>query len=187
MAWRVLAVAMLLGLAATAAASGPFETFPDHQALVSPDGRYVLRSEDPPRLPTEITGTVHTLVIEEPATGRKWKLYDYLRRVAVAWAGPDEVIVTDYVAKRAARALVFSLHSAEPVAVVDRSHLAGLLPWQQARHLIRNDHAYLEVVRLEDGALVLRAWGYGPLDPDGFAMSCRYTWEDNRATCRSTR
>jgi len=180
-------VALLLGLVATSAAGGPFKTFPDQQELPSPDGRFVIRSEDPTHLPSEITGTFHTLYVEERATGRRRKLYDYVRRAAVAWASPEEIIVTDYVANRTARILVFSLGDPEPMAVIDREHLARQLPGAFSERLRKNDHVYLEVSRLEDRVVVLRVWGYGALDPGGFGLDCRYNLDDTRATCRVPR
>lgn len=177
-------VALLFGLVATSVTGGPFKTFPDQQELLSPDGRYVVRSEDPPRLPSEITGTFHTLYVEERATGRRRKLYDYVRRAAVAWASPEEILVTDYVANRTARILVFSLGDPEPIAVIDRGQLARQLPSTFSERLRKNDHVYLEVSRLEGRIVVLRVWGYGALDPGGFGLDCRYSLDDNRGTCR---
>lgn len=174
---------LLFGILATSA-GGPFKTFPDQQELLSPDGRYTIRSENPSRLPSEITGTFHTLYVEERATGRRRKLYDYVRRAAVAWASPEQIIVTDYVANRTARILVFSLRNPEPIAVIDREHLARQLPSEFSEHLRKNDHVYLEVSRLEDKTVVLRVWGYGALDPGGFGLNCGYSLEDNRASCR---
>lgn len=177
-------ITLLFGLVAAALASGPFKTFPDQQELLSPDGRYVIRSEDPERVPSEITGTFHTLYVEECATGRRRKLYDYVRRAAAAWANSEDIIITDYVANRTARVLVFSLKDTEPVAVIDREHLARQLPSELSGHLQKNDHVYLEVLRLESQTVVLRVWGYGSLDPGGFGLNCRYDLENNQASCR---
>lgn len=177
-------VALLFGLVATSIAGGPFKTFPDQQELPSPDGHFVIRSEDPDRLPSEITGTFHTLYMEERDTGRKRKLYDYVRRAAVAWANPEEIIVTDYVATRSARVLIFTVSDPGPIAVIDREHLARQLPSELSDHLRKNDHVYLEVSRLEKQSVVLRAWGYGAFDPGGFGLNCRYNLEDNQASCR---
>jgi hypothetical protein len=176
-------VSLLLTLSAALAAVTSFRVFPEEKQLVSPDGRFVITSEDPIRSSADFSGILHSLYLEERATGRKRKLYDYVRRVAVAWATPEAIIVTDYVAPKSARALVFSIEQPRPIAVLDRELLSRMIPEEQSDHLTKNDHVYLEVMRLEDSTLVLRVWGYGALDKNGFKLGCRYDWNNNTAVC----
>lgn len=160
-----------------------FATFPERRELVSPGGRYVLRTIDPNRAPTEFSGTFHILVLEDRSTGETRRLYDYLYKVAVAWSA-DRIIVTDYVSRKSARTLVFSADSNVDGYIVDKNHLASLVPASQRTRLRENDHVFVEAVRVDGPILVLRVWGYGTRDPGGFRLSCDYRVDQVTASCR---
>ena len=179
-----ISVSVLLLAASAAGALTPFRTFPEQKELLSPDGRYVITSEDAVRDTRNFTGTFHTLFLEDRVSHQRRKLYDYLQRVSVAWDTPEDLIVTDYMTRRSARVLVFSVREPEPIAILDREILSRMIPSELGDHLTRNDHVFLEVVRLEPFTLVFRVWGYGPLDNNGFRLSCEYHWDSNTAVCK---
>ena len=170
------------GLAVSIACAEPFVTFPEQKELVSPDGRYVLRSVDPPGDPTNFSSSFHALVLEDRVSGKSRRLYDYLHKVAAAWSG-NRIVATDYASRRAARALVFSVEPNSDSFIVDRVALADRIPVQLGSHLRFNDHVFVEAIRMEGGTLVLRAWGYGTQDPSGFHLACRLDLEQASATC----
>jgi hypothetical protein len=183
---RVWSILVFCGcLAVSVARAEPFVTFPEQKEFVSPDGRYVLRSIDPPRDSSNFSWTFHTLVLEDRVTGKSRRLYDYLHKVAVAWSG-NRIIATDYVSRRAARALVFSTAPMADAYLIDSTALADRIPLPLASHLRLNDHVFVEAVRLEGDTLVLRAWGYGAHDPGGFRLACRLNLDQAGAACEAS-
>jgi len=165
------------------AVAEPFVTFPDQKELASPDRRYVLRSVDPPHDPSAFSSAFHSLVLEDRTTGRSWRLYDYLHKVSAAWSG-DRIIATDYVSRRGARVLVFSVDPKADAYIVDRMALADRLPLPLGSQLQFNDHVFVEAARMDGTRLELRAWGYGAHDPGGFHMTCELDLALGTASCR---
>lgn len=163
-----------------------FATFPEQKEFASPDKRYVLRSIDPPRGPSDFSGAFHSLVLEDRLTGQSRRLYDYLSKVAVAWSG-ERILVTDYVSRRSARALVLSADPRSDAYIVDRIDLAGRIPGTQAACLRGNDHVFVEAVRMEGRTLTLRVWGYGAHDRNGFRIQCDLNLDQGAASCRQGR
>jgi hypothetical protein len=166
-----------------------FTTFPDRPELRSPDGRFLIRSFDHAAGPSDFSGVFRSLILEELPSGRSWALYSYVGRVAVAWSENRFIIVTDYVNKRTSRALVFAIDSrVDPFTVeqvtLDKVQLARLVPSEQNVHLLANDHVFVEVTRVEGGALILRVWGYGARDPKGFRLACQYDLRAGTAACK---
>ena len=176
-------IALLVTLAASSLSAEQFTVFPDRKELRSPDGQYVLRSVDHVAKPGEFAGVFRTLVVEEVASGRVRKLYDYVGRVAVGWSGSDFIIVTDYVNKKTSRALVFPVAPNRDGLVVDKTQLISLLPEAQHVHLEQNDHVFVEASAVEGRALKLRVWGYGRRDASGFRYACRYDLILGTAVC----
>lgn len=180
---RVCLSAVVCGCLTLTASAETFTTFPEQRELASPDNRYVVRSLDPPRDPTAFSGAFHSLVLEDRLTGQSRRLYDYLSKVAVAWSG-DRIIVTDYVSRRSARALVLSVDPTSDAYMVDRIDLAGRIPGAQAACLRGNDHVFVEAARMEGRTLVLRAWGYGAHDRTGFQFHCKLNLDEGTASCQ---
>ena len=161
-----------------------FAVFPDRKELRSPNGKFVIRSVEHVAARGEFSGIIRWLILEEPATGKSHHLYNYLSRVGVAWSGDNFVIVTDYVSKKTARAMVFDMNHPGEFLVIDKPHLTAQLHEQRREQLEGNDHVYLEVSRLEGSALLLRVWGYGKLDPQGFRFWCAYDLKEGTVSCR---
>jgi hypothetical protein len=181
-------------LLAAQAGAQQFTTFPDRPELRSPDGKFLIRNVDHAAGPSDFSVVFRSLILEEVPSGRSWELYNYVGRVAVAWSGNRFIIVTDYVSKRTSRALVFAIGSrtgdsrGDPFAVeqvtLDKVQLSRLVPSEQNVHLLANDHVFLEVTRVEGGALILRVWGYGARNPKGFRLACQYDLRAGTAACK---
>jgi hypothetical protein len=174
----------LLTLVCQLAVAEQFAVFPDRRELRSPDGRFVVRSVEHPTTRGEFSGLFRALILEEVATGVEHDLYNYIGRVGVAWSGSNVLIVTDYASKRTARALVFRLDRPNEYLVIDKPHLMAQLQEGHRAQLERNDHVYLEVSRIEGDSLVLRVWGYGVRDPDGFRFQCAYPLGEGELSCQ---
>ena len=179
-----LSLVVLTLLVCQLAFAEQFAVFPDRQELRSPDGRFVVRSVEHPTTRGELSGLFRALILEEVATGVQRNLYNYVGRVGVAWSGSNVLIVTDYASKRTARALVFRLDRPNEYLVIDKPHLMAQLQEGRRAQLERNDHVYLEVSRIEGNSLVLRVWGYGARDPDGFRFQCAYPLDEGELSCQ---
>jgi hypothetical protein len=177
--------ALVIGLlACSLAVAEQFAVFPDRKELRSPDGKFVIRSVDYAPRPHEFSGLFRSLILENLADGSSRELYHYVSHVGVAWSGNNFIIVTDYVSKKTARALVFRIDRPDEYFVIDKPHLAARIPDPRRAQLERNDHAFVEVSRIEGGALTLRVWGYGAHDPQGFRFQCTYDLGQGATTCR---
>jgi len=175
---------LLLALVFPRASAEQFTLFPDRKEMHSPDGRFVVRSIEHSVTANEFSGVFRTLVLEEAATGKVRKLYDYVGRVAVAWSGTDFIIVTDYVNKKTSRAMVFPVNPERDILVLDKVKMSSLIPDEQSVHLRQNDHVFVEVSSVEGTALNLRVWGYGRRDAAGFRYVCRYDLPGGTAVCQ---
>lgn len=183
-AWYALAVALMVALSAVEARAGPFVLFPRAGQLVSPDGRFVVRDVDREAPATEFVGTFRSLWVTEIATGRSWKLCDYMGVAAVAWASGDSLMVTQYVGRKCSRALVFSPGSDEAV-MLDAATLIRIVPLEMRQALRENDHVFIEATRIEEGIFYFRVWGYGAVDPEGFRWKCQYGLQDGGVGCQA--
>jgi len=164
-----------------------FAVYPAKEPWASPDGRFLIRSEDRPSAPSELSGQFHSLFVEDRATGESRKLCDYLRRVTVAWAANHFILVTDYFTGRDARVLVFAADQGIAPIKIDRGTLYALLPESQGVHLVENDHVYVAAWQLNGDTLALQVWGHGRRDANGFRWSCSYSLVQGTASCRDPR
>ena len=106
------------------------------------------------------------------------------RAFSTGWRDAARPLVTDYVNKKTARALVFRIDRPDEYLVLDKTNLAARIPDERRIQLERNDHAFLEVSRIEGSMLTLRVWGYGAPDPRGFRFQCAYELDQGTTTCR---
>jgi hypothetical protein len=160
-----------------------FVVFPKASELVSPDGRLAVRSIDSQGSASDFAGTFHSLWLFELATGGSRKLCDYLGVASAAWSSNDWLVVTQYVAKRTSRALVFSVTAAEDPVMLDKITLTRLIPAELRPSLRENDHVFVEGARVEHGTLYLAVWGYGQHDANGFRWRCEYSLRQGTASC----
>jgi len=183
----VLAVLVVVFELAGLGRAEPFVLFPKAGELRSPNGRYVVRNAERSAAATEFVGIAHSLWLIEVANHRSRKLCDYLGVAAVAWSGNEYVVMTEYVAKKTSRALVFPVDDFAEASVLDKPTLLRVLPAESRDTLEQSDHVFVEASRLEDGILFLHVWGYGPRDRNGFRWSCSYELRGGRVTCPGNR
>jgi len=178
LAMPVIAV-LLLGQALAA----PFVVFPKAGALASPDGRFVVRNVAREAAASDFVGTFNSLWLFDTRTGSSRKLCDYLGVAAAAWSAGNQLIVTQYVGKKSARALVFSTAAAQDPVVLDAPTLIRLLPVELRDTLRANDHVFIEGWRVEAETLYLTVWGYGGHDANGFRWRCEYSLHEGNISC----
>lgn len=179
----LVVVGLLAILAPQGVAGGPFVLFPKAGQLASPDGRFVVSTAQRQASASEFAGTFDSLWLTEIASGRTRKLCDYLGVAAVAWSGNDFLLVTQYVGKRASRALVISIARPDDSVMLDSATLGRMVPLPLQTTLRQNNHVFVEAVRLESETLHLRVWGYGPNNPRGFRWRCEYALSEGALSC----
>ncbi|HZQ95267.1 MAG TPA: hypothetical protein VFA67_09695 [Candidatus Sulfotelmatobacter sp.] len=158
--------------------------FPKAGQLVSPDGRFVVRTAEHDRTAGDFVGSFRSLWLVEVATGRARKLCDYWGTTMAGWSGEDFLIVTQYMSKKTSRTFLFSAANPDAVVVLDTPTLIQLLPPDSRDMLRGNDHVFIEGSRVQGDALYLRVWGYGARDVNGFRWSCSYSIHDGNLSCR---
>ncbi|MGA7764625.1 MAG: hypothetical protein WB781_03650 [Candidatus Sulfotelmatobacter sp.] len=177
----------LLSAGSVEAVASQFVVFPKASELVSPDGRFVVRSVDSQGSASDIVGTFHSLWLFELSTGRSRKLCDYLGVASVAWSSNDWLVITQYVSKRTSRALVFSATALKDPLMLDKVTLTRLVPAELRPALRENDHVFVEGSRVEQDKLSLTVWGYGHHDAKGFRWRCEYTMREGTVSCLEER
>jgi hypothetical protein len=177
---RTIFLLALVTACCCSAVANPFVVFPKANTLLSPDGRLEVRTSKPHTAPTDFSGTFNTLWLLEVASGRSYKLCDYLGVAAVAWSSNDFLIVTQYVSKRTSRTLVFPMAHLDDPVLLDQPALVGLVPSEFRPALRENDHVFIEGVRVESDQLHLRVWGRGQRDPGGFRWHCEYALTEGK-------
>ncbi len=183
----ILGVVVASLLLSVETVAGPFVLFPKAGELLSPDGRYLVRNAEREGSAGEFAGAFRSLWLVEVGTGSSRKLCDYLGVASVGWSSNDFVVVTQYVAKNASRALLFSVTDAENMVMLDKATLLRLLPPEQRAALRENRHLFIEASRVEENTLHLTVWGYGQHDADGFRWNCEYGMRDGTVSCKEER
>jgi hypothetical protein len=172
-----------LSVGALPTLASPFVVFPKATELVSPDGRFAVRSVDSAGTASDFVGTFRSLWLYELATGRSRKLCDYLGVASAAWSSNNFLVVTQYVGKRTSRALVFSAVTPQDPIMLDKATLIRLVPVELRPALRENDHVFVEGSRVEQETLHLTVWGYGQHDPNGFRYRCEYALREGTISC----
>lgn len=189
--WRILLgvavlVALLIAMSVETLAS-QFVVFPKASELISPDGRFAVRSVDSKRSASDFVGTFHSLWLFELASGGSRKLCDYLGVASAAWSSNDWLVVTQYVGKRTSRALVFSATVVEDPVMLDKITLNRLVPAELRPSLRENDHVFVEGSRVKQDKFYLTVWGYGQHDANGFRWRCEYALREGTVSCSEER
>ena len=182
---HLLLASLLMVVVSISCMAAPFSMFPKAGRVVSPDARFEVRDVDETGTPGQFAGTFHALWVIEVATGSSRKLCDYVGLAAVAWAEKNSIIVTQYVSKKASRALIFTSAMGGESYVVDSPGLIPMLPVELRPALRENDHLFVEASGLERDIFRFRVWGYGKHDPGGFRWNCEYKLSDGRASCEA--
>ena len=180
---RFAALAVAMAALALPSAAEPFVLFPKAAELFSPDRRLVVRNQEHPATPGELVGPGRSLWLVDLATHRARKLCNYLGVAAVRWSGNDFVLVTEYVTKKTSRAWVFPVAEGPQPVVLDKPSLVRALPAQLRDVLRENDHVFLEASKVNAGVLLLRVWGYGAHDRNGFRWICGYDLQTGDVHC----
>src|SRR6202140_856207 len=147
----------LVSLVGPEAYASQFVVFPKASELVSPDGRFAVRSIDSQGSASDIGRTFRALWLFERATGRSRKLCDYLGVASVAWSSNDWLVVTQYVGKRTSRALVLSATAVDDPVMIAKTTLTRLIRAELRPSLRENDHVFVEGSRVEHDTLYLRS------------------------------
>jgi hypothetical protein len=163
--------------------AAPFVVFPKAGQLASPNGRFVILNTDRKAPLTEYVGTFHSLVLQQTTGGVSRELCEYVGVAAVAWAGNDFIIVTEYVSKHTSRALVFAADNSRDPLIIDKTLLTGLVPVNLRPQLRENEHVFIEGARINGETLTLRVWGYGQHDANGFNWLCEYNLLEGGISC----
>ena len=178
---------VLLSVGSLTTLASQFVVFPKASELVSPDGRFAVRSVNASGAASDIVGTFHALWLYELATGRSRKLCDYLGVASAAWSSNDFLVITQYVGKKTSRALVFSVAVAQDPVMLDKATLIQLVPAELRPALRENDHVFVEGSRVEQDILHLTVWGYGQRDANGFRYRCEYSLREGNISCLEER
>jgi hypothetical protein len=158
---RSFAVAGLVLLIRCSNADGAVADFPAAQEVCAPDQNWCVVGTT-----AEGGDELHTLLLENAATGSRRLLLRYGRHVRVLWA-PDSsgLAVTDAEGSDSSRTYLIDIRSLERIDV-GKQLITGdptLGP------LLRNHHAYLDATRfIRSHTLLLSAHGYGDESPNGF-------------------
>lgn len=180
---RIVVVFTLVVTFGVQTSATQFVVFPRTSELASPDGRFEVRNTEAGGSPLEFVGTFHSLWLVELSNGRSRKLCDYLGLAAIAWAGNDSLVVTQYVGKKTSRALVFYVTQPDDPVMLDKPTLVRMVPVGLRPTLRENDHVFVEASRVEDNTLYLRVWGYGQHDATGFRWRCEYGLREGTVLC----
>jgi hypothetical protein len=141
----------------------------DQSHAVSPNGRYVIVGEENHAEP------FHTAILEDRVLKTKRKLFDYDRHIDLLW-NPDSksFAVTDYEESDYSRCSIIFTDRTHPTIRV-RDKLANALKGIERETLLANHHVYIAAVEWTGaGALKVKVWGYGELNPSGFTSFYRY-------------
>jgi len=180
---RLLILIAIVATVVSLANAAPFAVFPQAGQLVSPDRRFVVRTAGRDAAATDFSGALDSLWLTDLVTGTSRKLCEYYSVAAVAWSGNDTVLVTQYLGKKSARALVFSVTHPEDTVVLDQPTLAHFAPLQLRPALRENSHVFVEASYLEAGTFHVHVWGYGAHDPGGFRWACAYELREGALSC----
>jgi hypothetical protein len=160
-----------------------FVLFPETAELVSPNRRLVVHNVSRENPASDLVGTFQSLWLTDFPSGRSRKLCDYVGVAAVAWAGNEFVLVTEYLNKKTSRALVFSATDPDQAWTIDKPTLLRLLPVELRPTLRENDHVFIEASRMDANALQLTVWGNGQHDANGFRWRCQYALREGTIGC----
>ena len=159
----LLVVALLTTLTC---AQSNYARFPGKRSEVdSPDGKYVFVNVDNQQQPH------HSLFLEEKSTGRRHKISDYERSVAVVWApNSKRFALNDYAGSDFTSTYIISVDESLPKVDIQKVIVSKF------KRIARGDHDYFGVRRwLDDRRVIVNHWGHGESQPSGFCECYIYT------------
>jgi len=144
-------------------------SFPEHSEAASPNTRYVIVGEQNQVEP------FHTAILEDRVLKTRRKLFDYDRHIDLLW-NPDSksFAVTDYEESDYSRcSIIFIDRTVPTIRVWDK--LVKALTDRERKTLLENHHVYIAAVEwIGARALKVKVWGYGEVNPSGFALFYSY-------------
>jgi hypothetical protein len=156
-------------LAAARQASTKIVSFPPQAQAASLDGHYVIIEEKNHSEP------FHTAILEDRVLKTRRKLFDYDRGIDLLW-NPDSksFAVTDYEGSDYSRCrIIFADRTAPTIQIWDK--LIAALTTSERKGLLANHHVYIAAAQwIGDGALKVKVWGYGEVNPSGFTRFYSY-------------
>jgi hypothetical protein len=159
----------LLMLAIASQAPPKIVSFPSQSQAVSPNARYVVIGEENHAEP------FHTAILEDRVLRTRRKLFDYDRHVDLLW-NPDSksFAVTDYEESDYSRcSIMFTDRTVPTIRIWDK--LVKTLTDRERKSLLENHHVYIAAVEwIGAGALKVKVWGYGEVNPSGFTRFYSY-------------
>lgn len=183
----VLALVLLLGFSVELYAKQNLPSTMSPAIAKSYDGRYLIEHRDSAiNNPVDEGGLdyQHKLFLIDAHKNYDAKsVYEYSRSVDVSWAPKSySFFVNDHVGSDSADCVIFRLdQEIKKTSIYDE--LNKLIPknktiFKQAedpQHF--NHHVYITCNKwLEDNKLLVRIYGYGDIDPDGFTLWYKYTF-----------
>jgi len=158
-----------LTMAATASqASTNIVSFPEQSQAASPNRRYVIVGENHAE-------PFHTAILEDRVLKTRRKLFDYDRHIDLLW-NPDNTsfALTDYEESDYSRCSIIFIDQTLPTIRVWDKLVKALTPTER-KSLLENHHVYIAAMQwIGTGALKVKVWGYGEVDPSGFTRFYSY-------------
>jgi hypothetical protein len=150
-------------------ASPKIVSFPEQSRAASPNARYVIVGEENHAEP------FHTVILEDRVVKTRRRLFDYDRHIDLLW-NPDSksFAVTDYGESDYSRcSIIFVDQTVPTIQVWDK--LVKALTERERKSLLENHHVYIAAVQwMDTGALRVKVWGYGEVNPSGFTRFYSY-------------
>lgn len=145
-----------------------------------PSGRHELLVLDDEQL-----GPPHQVFLSDAKTGEVVRLYGYRRTASFLWGpGRPSLAINDHGGSDYSTVVVFLLDPRLQCIDVLREISQQEVPCRKS--ILGNHHVYVEALRwLGSEQLLLRAKGYGDVDPDGFECCLAYSPPDRfvETTC----
>jgi len=143
-------------------------SLPQQSQAASPNGRYVIVGENHAE-------PFHTAILEDRVLKTRRKLFDYDRHIDILW-NPDNrsFALTDYEESDYSRCSIIFIDQTLPtIRVWDK--LVKAVSQRERKSLLENQHVYIAAMQwIEAGALKVKVWGYGKVDPSGFTRFYSY-------------
>lgn len=159
-----------LTMPATASqASTNIVSFPEQSQAASPNARYVIIGGQNHAEP------FHTAILEDRVLKTRRKLFDYDRHIDILWS-PDNksFALSDYEESDYSRCSIIFVDQTLPAIRVWDKLVKALTPTER-KSLLENQHVYIAAMQwIEAGALKVKVWGYGEVDPSGFTRFYSY-------------
>lgn len=153
-----------------AATTAKLVAFPSSHKAISSDSRFAITNLDSDNEP------FHTLFIEDGSKHEMRKLLEYSRSAEVLW-NPNNVsfAVNHYEGSNVSEAYVYSTDPAQRRIDVQNRIFKEMKTAQEKASVTENHHVYSAAVRwLDSNTLVVKVWGHGGADPNGFTRYYNY-------------